>query len=130
MKLIKFSAPLIAIGLLAASLVFAQDRLIPCSGLNCSLCDLLEMFKRLITLGLKIGTALAALFVAWGSFVIMTAGATGGEKKMEEGKKIIWTAITGILIAFAAWLILGTVLQILTGSPSKLPWNEIKCALK
>ncbi len=129
MKLIKFSAPLIAIGLLAVSLTFAQERLIPCSGLDCNLCNLLEMFKRLITLGLKIGVSLAALFVAWGSFVIMTAGATGGEKKMEEGKHIIWTAITGILIAFTAWLILGTIFQILTGSPSKFPWDQIQCKL-
>lgn len=125
--MIKLSIPIIAAHLLTVSLAFAQGGLVPCSGVNCNLCDLAEMFKRLITLALEIGVALTALFIVYGSFVIMTAGATGAEKKLGEGRKIIGTAIFGILIALAAWLILGTILQIITGSPSPLPWNEIQC---
>src|SRR3989344_2916309 len=110
--------------LVSANLALAQG-LVPCSGLDCSLCDFLVLVKNLIDLMLKWGVALAALFFAWGAFVIMTAG--GSSEKATEGRKILTTVAIGILIAFTAWMIIGTLMQVLTNSPSKLPWNEIKC---
>ncbi len=92
---------------------------------TCNLCHVLELFKNLTNFSLEIGVVLAGLFFAWGTFVIMTAG--DSEQKVEEGKKVIWTVVQGLVIAFSAWLIIATLLQILTGSPSKLPWDKIQC---
>ena len=92
---------------------------------TCNLCHLLQLSKNLITFSLEIGFALAALFIAWGAFVIMTAG--GSEEKVKTGKQTMTIAVTGVVIALSAWLIIGTALQILTGSPSKLPWDQIQC---
>ncbi len=92
---------------------------------TCNLCHVLELFKNLTNFALEIGIVLAGLFFAWGTFVIMTAG--DSETKVEEGKKVIWTVVQGLVIAFSAWLIVATLLQILTGSPSKLPWDKIQC---
>ena len=118
-----FLFPLFAF-LLMTSVAFAQG-LVPCSGLDCTLCDFLVLVKNLINLMLQWGVILAGLFFAWGAFVIMTAG--GSEEKITEGRKIMATVAVGVLIAFTAWMILGTLIQVLTDSPSKLPWNEIKC---
>lgn len=115
--------------LLITNVAFA--RLVPecdpvgVTGPKCTLCHLLQLFKNLINLFLEIGMVLAGLFIAWGAFVIMTAG--GSEEKVKNGKKILTAAITGVVIALASWLIIATLLQILTGSPSKLPWNQIQC---
>ncbi len=109
----------------SAALVPACDA-VGAGGLpKCNLCHVLELFKNLTNFALEIGVVLAGLFFAWGTFVIMTAG--DSEQKVEEGKKVIWTVVEGLVIAFSAWLIVATLLQILTGSPSKLPWDKIQC---
>ncbi|MDO8430039.1 MAG: pilin [bacterium] len=92
---------------------------------TCNLCHVLQLGKNLITFSLEIGFAAAALFIAWGAFVIMTAG--DSEEKVKTGKQTMTIAVTGVVIAISAWLIIGTALQILTGSPSKLPWDQIQC---
>ncbi len=91
----------------------------------CNLCSFLELAKNLINFAIQITFAFAGLFITWGAFVIMTAG--GSAARVEEGKKMMTTAVIGLVIMLTSWLILGTVIQIITGSPSKLPWTEIKC---
>lgn len=113
------------IGIMLLSSIASAQGLVPCSGLDCDLCDLLVLFKNIITFMTQMTVVLAGLFFAWGSFVILTAG--DSEEKVSSGKKVMTTAITGVLIAFSAWLIIGTALQILTGSPSKLPWTQVQC---
>ena len=118
--------------LINANSAFAQGLVPACNPTGpkgdpntCNLCHVLELFKNLTTFAFEIGVVLAGLFFAWGTFVIMTAG--DSEEKVKEGKKIITTVVTGLVIAFSAWLIIATLLQILTGSPSKLPWDKIQC---
>lgn len=113
--------------LLVANFASAQG-LVKCGNPGqpeCNLCSLMELGKNLINFLMETGFALGALFITWGAFVIMTAG--GSEERVKEGRKIVTTVVIGIAIMLSSWIILGTVLQILTGSPSKLPWTEIKC---
>lgn len=114
-------------GIASAAILPACDA-VGAGGLpKCNLCHVLELVKNLTNFALEIGVVLAGLFFTWGAFVIMTAG--DSETKVEEGKKIITTVVTGLVIAFSAWLIVATLLQILTGSPSKLPWDKIQCTI-
>jgi len=110
--------------LLFTKIASAQG-LVPCSGPDCNLCKLLELVKNLITLMLQWGIALAGLFFAWGAILILTAG--GSQEKASQGRKVITTAAIGVLIAFTSFMILGTLIQVITGSPSKLPWDQIQC---
>lgn len=93
----------------------------------CTLCSFLELVKTLINFIMGLAFAFVGLFITWGAFVTMTAG--GSEERVKEGRKILTTAIIGLVIMLSSWMILGTVIQILTGSPSKLPWTEIKCVV-
>ena len=93
----------------------------------CTLCSFLELVKTLINFIMGLAFAFVGLFITWGAFTTMTAG--GSEERVKEGRKILTTAIIGLVIMLSSWMILGTVIQILTGSPSKLPWTEIKCVL-
>lgn len=100
--------------------------LVPCEGFDCSLCSFFTLIKNVINLLIELVFALAGGFIVWGAVEIMTAGANEGG--LEKGKEKITTAIFGIVITLSGWLIIGTVLQILTNSPSILPWNKIECS--
>ncbi len=107
---------------------FALEPLVQCGNPGqpaCNLCSFLELVKILINFSIQITFAFAGLFITWGAFVIMTAG--GAKERVSEGKKMMTTAIIGMVVILTAWMVLGTVIQIITGSPSKLPWTEIKC---
>jgi type IV secretion system pilin len=100
--------------------------LVPCTGFDCSMCSLFELIKNIINFLTKVIFALATAFIVWGAIEIMTAG--GSETRITSGRERITTAIFGIAITLGAWLLIGTILQVLTGSSSKLPWNEIECS--
>lgn len=91
----------------------------------CTLCDLFVLAKNVINLMIEISIALGTGFIIWGAFDIMLAG--GIEKRMIAGRKKITDALIGIVIVLCAWLIVGTVFHIITGSPSKVPWTTIRC---
>ena len=123
----KFQKNLFIIGgllLISAGIASAQG-LVPCSGIDCGLCDLLILFNNIISFMTRMTIVFAGLFFAWGAFGILTAG--DSEEKVTQGKKTMTIAVTGVLIAFTAFLIVGTALRILTDSPSKLPWDQIQC---
>lgn len=131
-KNLKIIAFALILGLFVASnhFVFAQG-LVQCGNAGqpaCNLCSFLSLIKDLIDFAIKISFAFAALFITWGAFVTMTAG--GSEERVKEGRKILTDTIIGLVIMLTAWLILGTVVQVLTGSPSKLPWTQIQCTYK
>lgn len=128
MEKFKKIAPIFIYLLLFANNAFAQG-LVPCNGPDCTLCDVLVLANNVITLLIKIGLSLAGLFFAYGAFVIMTAGAGGSEKQMSEGRSMLWTVVIGVSIMLVAWLLIGTLLRIITGSPSVFPWNEIQCGV-
>ena len=102
--------------------------LVPCTGLDCTLCDLLTLIKNIINFLIAASFALAGGFVVWGGIEIMIAG--GDEKKVSSGRGRITTAVIGVAIALGSWLFIGTLLQVLTNSPSALPWNKIQCSSK
>ncbi len=129
-KSLKYIAPIALLAILLTNNAFAAG-LVPCGGPGepaCNFCHLLLLGKNLIDLAIQLSFAFAGLFIAWGAFVIMTGG--GSSSRVSEGKKIMETAIIGIVIVLGAWMIIGTTLQILTGSSSKLPWTEISCESK
>ena len=115
--------------ILAVSPAFAA--LVPCGNAgqaDCTLCDLFVLFKNIINWLIEISFVIGTAFFAWGAIDIMRAGES--ETLVKQGKERITTAVWGIVIVATAWLLVGTILQFVTGSTSKLPWNEIQCSIK
>jgi hypothetical protein len=102
--------------------------LVPCDGFDCTICDIFTLIKNLINLFTELVFAFAGGFIVWGAIEIMVAG--GDEKKVSSGRGRITVAISGIVIALSAWMLIGTALQVFTGSSSYLPWNKIECSSK
>ncbi|OGY63647.1 MAG: hypothetical protein A3I89_02835 [Candidatus Harrisonbacteria bacterium RIFCSPLOWO2_02_FULL_41_11] len=134
MKKIKLNLLAIGYWLLAnVKIAFAQGVIPNCdptallrgASNPCTICDLLKLFNNVIQYAIIIGTSLAGLYFAYGAFVIMTSG--GSEQRLGTGKSALWAAAIGTAIMLGAWVIIGTALHLLTGSPSALPWDAIQC---
>lgn len=90
--------------------------IVPCSGVDetgkiptCTFDKLMKLVNNIISLMLfLIAPGLAALMFLYGGFLILTSG--GNTEKVGHAKKIFMMAITGILIAFCAWIIVKSIL--------------------
>ncbi len=106
--------------------------LVPCGGVGqnpCTWCDFGVMANNIFNFTVySIIIPIAVAVVIWGGFVIMTAG--GSPEKVKSGRDIIKSAIIGIIITLAAWLIIDTIIKIAATGWSSLkigPWNQIGC---
>ncbi len=79
---------------------------------SCNLNAAVEFIKQIINFMVYIVVPLAALFIAYGGFVILTAA--GNEDKFAKGKQIITAVVIGVAIAFGSYLIVNTVLNFFT----------------
>lgn len=66
--------------------------------------------------GLAIAAALAVVMIVWGGVEIMLSESLF---KKEDGKKKVWDAIWGLLLALVSWLILYTI------NPEILNWDSV-----
>ena len=124
----KFST-IVAIGyIIMAKLAMAQDGLVPCGPgtqtPQCRLCDLAILGNNIINWLTTVSFALAVLFTMYGGYVIMTAGIK--PDRLQHGKDVIKAVVIGLGIILVAWVVINTVLQVLTDSRFG-PWNRIAC---
>lgn len=97
--LIKFGA--LALGALAASPVYAQINTGVGADLTIGSTDPQSIVINLINWVLGILALIAVIFILMGGFRWMTAG--GNEESVETAKKILISAIIGLVIVMAAW---------------------------
>ncbi len=96
---------------------------------QCTVCDFIAMGDRIVTFMLEIAILIATLMIAWGAFTIMTG--RGNPEQLKSGKAIMFAAITGVVVALAAWVIIASLMRILTGTGEAgftPPWQRINCA--
>lgn len=80
----------------------------------CGFNDFIQLFINLSTFGLGILGALALLFMIWGGFTLLTSG--GNQEKVRAGKQTMWGAFFGVVIVLTAWVFVGSVVSIFSGS--------------
>jgi hypothetical protein len=93
-------------------------------GPPCTFCDGLVVASNILTLLFQISIPIGIAMIVWGSINLMIAG--GSTEKVSSAKKTITSAVVGIIIVFAAVVILKTLFQLLSGSPD-FPWESITC---
>ena len=99
------------------SMVLAQATgaggLVPCGGTNEDLCDMddvLTIVGNFINFVLLfIAMPLAACVLMYAGFLMMTAA--GNMSKIEEAKKIFKYVLIGLIVAFAAWLMVEALMK-------------------
>jgi len=109
------------------SILIAEAALVPCGpgpGRECTWCDFGVLIKNIIDFMIYLVFPLAAVMIVVGGIMIMTAG--GSTERVANGRGIITAAIIGILIALLSWLIVDTIIKLLTGGRMG-PWNKLTC---
>lgn len=119
------------------------EGLVPCGteGCPCQFCHFFVMFKKVVDFLLKyIVPSLAALMLAIGGFMYVFAylssaealpgGGKGGPGLLAQAKRLITSVIFGLVIIFAAWLIVNLFFQMIgvqdwTGL--KEGWWKVDC---
>ena len=91
----------------------------------CSLCDAMIVGRNIITFLFEFSMMLGTVMIAWGGIKLMIAGGDPG--KITDAKKIMTSAILGIVIAVSAWTIVNTVLAALSPTGIAPPWSKITC---
>jgi hypothetical protein len=107
---------------------FAFAALVPCGGPGddpCTLCDFVVLVDRVVkflVLILILPAGVVGLMIA--GVLLLTAG--GNAKQLEKGKSIFRQVLIGMVIAFAAWLVIDTILRGLLeeGYFQSWAWNE------
>ncbi len=112
MKIKVLSLSLLAF-LVFVSTTYAAGGLVPCDGPDCNLGSLATGVNNLLKFIINITVTGAALLFAWAGFQYMTA--QGDEGKIKQAHSIFWKVFVGLIIVLAAWLVVSTILKVLTG---------------
>ena len=117
----------------ASFFVFANNALaagiVPC-GLgdkpDCNVCHLYQGIRNVMNFLLRdIGLPVLIIALLAGGIIWLTSG--GSPNKITQGKSIILYAILGLFLAFAAWVIVNTILDTLgfkLPGPTPRAWND------
>ena len=106
---------------------FAQEFiLVPCDGPDCNACHFILLGQNILNFFIIIAAFIAGLVAAAAGLTMASSGGDTG--KLSKGKDMLKSAVVGIIILLAAWLIVDTVMKTLV-DPEKLgrPWNQIEC---
>ena len=110
-------------------LASAQAPFVRCGNPGQPQCTICNFFETLIYiynfLVLSIATPLAIVGVTIGGvFILISAG---NPTLMGKGKQILWSAIIGLFLVFASWVIINTILSVI-GYQMGAWWNpQISC---
>jgi hypothetical protein len=116
---------------LTPSLSIAQTNptgaLVPCTGLDCNWCSLVQLIQNLINYAIFLGTMVAALLFMWAGFLYITNG--GSSENISKAKKIFLAVAWGFVAILGGWLAVDTLMKALVGGTgSKFgPWNDFRC---
>ena len=108
------------------TLLLAQDTgLIPCSGVDCQACHLVELGQNILKWLITIMISVIGVIFAIAGMLLVTSGANEGN--ITKAKSMMTNAIIGLIILLAAWLIVDTILKIFVNEAKVGPWNSVQC---
>lgn len=113
--------------LFSTSAVFAQGLVPQCEGRGCDFCQLLKLGQNVINFLFEIAIPIGVIFIVYGAFMIMFAA--GSSERVKRGREILTTAVTGVVIALVSWVVLNTIINVISGG-SAAPWNSVECNLQ
>ncbi|MEK7506125.1 MAG: hypothetical protein AAB572_00790 [Patescibacteria group bacterium] len=90
----------------------------------CSLCDGLQVAINIVNGLTTAAIVIATAMIIYGAVRLMLSG--GSEQMFKDAKGTITSAVIGLAIVLGAWLIINTVIHIISGNVN-FPWASIKC---
>ena len=116
-----FLTPALLSTIFAPVAIKAQG-LVPCNGPNCTINSFFTLLGNIYNfIVIQIATPLAVVALIVGGIMLMVSA--GNPNLAGLGKKILYSAIIGLVLVFCSWLIIDFILKTLgySGSWSTLP---------
>ena len=115
----KFLAPVVSVILnLYPTLVFAANglpaKIVPCTGIDCTVCDIATLAQNVLNTGIFIAVFLSAALFAWAGWEALTAA--GNTEKYTHAKSVFGNVVLGLVIILVAWLVVDTLMAVFTGN--------------
>lgn len=103
-----------------------ENPLVTCSGLDCTVCSLVQMVVNIFYyLTWYIAFPVAVLFLIIGGFIYI--GSRGNDRWMSFAKRSIIYTLGGFMVAVLAFLAINTLVQVIGGSDNGI-WNKFECS--
>lgn len=128
-----------AVMMASPEVAMAANPLVPCTD-DCGSCELVKLANTVISWLIGILFMIFAVLMTIAGFGLVTSG--GNQAALESAKSKFKNAIIGIIIVFAAWLLVDTLLKSLLNGGTGIvsvkveggrtyglgrPWQEIQC---
>lgn len=110
--------------ILLATIPYWGPLLPECPATGCTFCNLAQLAQNLINFLITLSLTLAVGFITYGGIMMIIFSAQ--PPKIETSKKIISSAIIGLVVVLGSWIIVNTFLHILVGHAA-WPWYVISC---
>src|SRR3989344_5935730 len=99
-------------------------KIVPCDGLNCTICDIATLAQNVLNTGIYIAIFLSAVLFAWAGWKYVTAGGNPG--KATQAREVFTNVLIGLAIILAGWLVVDTLMKTLVKDSGGFgPWNKI-----
>jgi uncharacterized membrane protein len=130
MKILFYSFIIIASVALLPESVSAQGGLVPCDGVDCNACHVVEMGNTILTWLIGVMFVVFAAILAVAGWGLVTSG--GNQTALSDAKSKFKNAFIGLLIVLAAWLIVDTLMRgLLKSGDGTITgfglWSEVEC---
>ncbi len=103
--------------------------LVPCSGINCTVCHFFVLLKNIIDFLVKmVMPPLAGLMFLIGGIMMLSGGAS--EDNYKKGKGIMKNALIGVVIVLSSWVIVNTLIVFFGRSIDNFQvdsWFKVRC---
>lgn len=87
----------------------------------CTLCHLFLLINRIIIFVRNLAFLVAAIFIVAGGLMMLLSGAYQGLR--ERGKKVVSSAVIGLVVMLLSWVIVSSILVMLAGPGAKTYFN-------
>ncbi len=98
--------------------------LVPCSGIDCTVCHLAQLAQNLLNGGIFLAVFMTGIIFAWAGFLMLTSSVSDN---ISKAKKMFFNTALGLVIILVAWLVVDTLMKTLLGGTFG-PWNAV-CSL-
>jgi hypothetical protein len=109
----------------------------------CGTCELFQLIDNILKfIWNPIAIVIAALMLAYGGILMIVPSFGGSVVMYEKGKKALFNTLIGLMIVFAAWLIIDTIIKVIVANPQfgvlsqqpaqiegYGPWNSFTCEI-
>lgn len=97
--------------------------LVPCEGPDCKVCHLFQLIVNITRfLSETVALPLAGLMFLIGGIMMVSSG--GVESRYKKGKEILINTLIGLILVFAAFLIVNTLITFFASGELALGWAD------